>query len=294
MNKPLVSITSAFYNEQDKILDMVRSIVAQTFSDWELILLNDGSTDKSLELVKSINDPRIRVFSNGANRGRAASLNYLTKLAKGKYIARMDADDICSTERIKKQVELIESKTDIDLVGTGLCYLDKYDNPIGHVYAKPNHPQITSNPERTFGIAHGSLLGKRCWFEKNPYNEKYALAIDFNLFLRTYHNSIFANVPEPLYYYRLDQSFSIKQQFVARNASAKFLFQYFVNNREYIKALKSTSTQYCKFIATLILIAMGKRKNIMQRRFTALTPNEVDRYRNEIDIIKNTPISIKE
>ena len=125
MNKPLVSITSAFYNTGPMILDMIKSVFAQTFTDWELLLLDDGSTDNTLELVQSIDDPKVKVFTNGQNKGRSFSLNRLTNLANGKYIARMDSDDMSSTNRIAKQVELMESQPEVDVCGAGIDYLWK-------------------------------------------------------------------------------------------------------------------------------------------------------------------------
>lgn len=292
MNTPLVSITSAFYNEEKHLLDMVRSIFAQTFNDWELLLLDDGSTDNSYKIIQSIDDPRVRVFRNERNLGRAASLNRITTLSRGKYIARMDADDICSPTRIEKQVELIESEPDVDIVGTGMCYLDKNDKPLGHCCAQPTHAQICSKVDRTFGISHGSLLGKKSWFEKNLYNESISLAIDFNLFLRTYRHSIFANVPEPLYYYRLDNSFNLKKQFTARYVSAAFLFEHYKDTGQLAKALASATIQYGKFAATVLMFATGLRKRLMNKRFESLTEDELDFYRHQIDMIKNTKLPI--
>jgi len=81
MSTPLVSVTSAFYNVGPDLFDMVRSIFAQTFTDWELVLLDDGSTDDSLQLAQSIDHPKVRVFTNGRNLGIPTSLNKLTKLS---------------------------------------------------------------------------------------------------------------------------------------------------------------------------------------------------------------------
>ncbi len=293
MSSPLVSITSAFYNEEADLLNMVQSIFAQTFTNWELILIDDGSTDNSLAVAKSIDDPRVRVYSNGKNEGRSYSLNRLTELAKGKYIARMDADDICSPTRIQKQVDLIESDPDIDVVGTGMCYLDRNDNPLGCHYPKSSHEEICSDPNRTFGISHGSLLGKRTWFEKNNYDESLILAIDFNLFTRSYKTSKFANVIEPLYYYRLDQSFTLNQQWTARNASAKFLYE---NNKKagrYGQALASWLVQYGKFAVTVFMFAVGLRDKLMARRYDALTDEDRKSRLQEIEAIKNIKIPLK-
>jgi glycosyltransferase involved in cell wall biosynthesis len=293
MSTPLVSITSAFYNEESNLLDMVKSIFAQTFTDWELILLDDGSTDNSYELARSIDDARVRVFTNGKNIGRSKTLNRITTLARGKYIARMDADDICCIERIEKQVKLMESQPDVDIVGTGMCYLDKNDKPLGHRYAPSSPAEICNQPDRTFAISHGSLLGKKSWFEKNLYDESISLAIDFNLFFRTYKHSTFANVPEPLYYYRLDQSFSLKQQWVAREASARFLFNHYKEAGDWWRAFTNGVVQYSKFATTVLIFSAGLRKKLMARRFELLAKDEKESYMKEIKRIKSTELPLR-
>jgi hypothetical protein len=202
----------------------------------------------------------------------------VTELAKGKYIARMDSDDMSSATRIEKQVDLIESDKHIDVVGTGTCFLNNKDEPVGHMYAPPSHEQICSQPNRTFAITHGTLLGKKTWFEKNLYDESISSAIDFNLFFRTYEHSTFANVPEPLYYYRLDQSFSLKQQRVVREASATFLFNHYKEAGDWWRALANLAKRYGKFAAAVLMFATGLRRGLMSRSFERLSDADMAFY----------------
>jgi glycosyltransferase involved in cell wall biosynthesis len=292
MKTPLVSITSAFYNTGPALLDMVRSIFAQTFSDWELILLDDGSTDNTLDIARSINDPRVRVYSNGKNIGRSASLNKITALARGRYIARMDSDDMCATTRLEKQVKLIESQSDIDVVGCGICYIDTSNRPLGHQYARTEHAEICKRPNRTFGLCHGAVLAKKSWYEKNHYDESISLAIDFNIWLRTYQQSKFSNVPDPLYFYRLSPSFNLRKQYIARRNSAMFLFEHFKNKGQPIQAAANWLLQYAKFGITLAMFLTGLRKKLMARRFTKLSENDIAFYRQEIEKIKKVKLPI--
>lgn len=293
MSTPLVSITSAFYNPGAGLLDMVRSVFAQTFTDWELILVDDGSTDNSLQVAKSIDDPRIRVFTNGRNLGRSVSLNKITTVARGKYIARMDADDMSGLTRIQKQVELIESEPEVDVVGSGICYLDKDDSPTGHWHAPLSHEEICRQPSRTFRICHGSILGKRSWFEKHRYDESIPFAVDFKFFLDSYEQSKFDNVPEPLYYYRLDQSFNLKKQLTARWISANFLFEYHKQAGRWGQALTNWAIQYGKFATTMLMFTSGLRKRLMARRFKSLADMDMAFYTQEIRKIKSIELPIR-
>jgi len=287
VNTPLVSITSAIYNTGPRLLDMVKSIFAQTFTDWELILLDDGSTDDSHEIIQSISSPRVRAFTNGQNLGRSVSLNRITTLARGKYIARMDSDDMSGANRLRKQIELMELNPDIDVVGTGVCYLDKFDKPMGHQYALPLHSEICRNPSRTIGLCHGSILGKKTWFEEHRYDESIPFAIDFNLFLHSFDRSKFANVPEPLYYYRLDQSFNLRKQFIDRYISARFLFRYHKNAGRTGQAFLHWCIQYVKFAVTALMFSAGFRRKLIAKRFEKISEADMMFYEQEIYKIKN-------
>jgi len=287
MNKPLVSITSAFYNTGPMILDMIKSVFAQTFTDWELLLLDDGSTDNTLELVQSIDDPKVKVFTNGQNKGRSFSLNRLTNLANGKYIARMDSDDMGSTTRVEKQVQLMELRPEVDVCGTGMCFIDSNDKPIGHWHAPSSHEEICSQPSRSLNIAHGTILCKKAWLEKHRYDERIPYAIDFDLFLRSYASSIFANISEPLYYYTFDQSFNLRKQFIDRYISSKFLFTHYKNTGRLDKAVANFVIQYAKFIATALMFSTGFRSKLIARRFELLNDSDMASYSQEIEIIKN-------
>tara|TARA_R110000765_G_C18962354_1_gene609546 strand:- start:3936 stop:4847 length:912 start_codon:yes stop_codon:yes gene_type:complete len=125
MNKksPLVSVVMPIFNAQNYISKALESILHQTYQNLEIIVINDGSTDSSREILESFNDPRIKLISR-ENRGLIATLNEGIALSSGMYIARMDADDICYPARIERQVEYLESHKDIGVLFTGLEYID--------------------------------------------------------------------------------------------------------------------------------------------------------------------------
>ncbi|MGL5269675.1 MAG: glycosyltransferase family 2 protein, partial [Selenomonadaceae bacterium] len=113
-----VSIGLPFYNDEKTLRYTIQSILLQSYTDWELILLDDGSTDGSLAIAKSIKDKRVRVVSDNENKGLAVRLNEIANLANGQYLARMDADDLMHPDRIKEQVLFLEENPEIDVVGT--------------------------------------------------------------------------------------------------------------------------------------------------------------------------------
>jgi len=204
----------------------------------------------------------------------------------------MDADDMCGTTRIEEQVKLVESRPDVDVVGTGICYLGSSDTPVGHWPAPSSHAEICKEPNRTFRLCHGSILAKKSWYEKNRYDESVVMGQDFNLFFRTYEHSTFANVSQPLYYYRLDQSFSLRQQWTAREASARFLFNHYKEAGHWWPALTNMVVQYSKFAATVLIFSTGLRKKLMARRFEPLSYEELSYYKREIERIKKTELPL--
>jgi len=270
MDEPLVSITSAFYNEESVLLDMIKSVFAQTYANWELILVDDGSTDNSLKIAQSIDDPRVKVFTNGKNIGRSATLNKITKLANGKYIARFDADDMCSPRRIEREVEFLELHHDVDIVGTGSVNLDINDVPLGYSLPKTTHDEICRNPDKYIDITHPSCMGRKQWFEKNLYNESISISVDANLWVRTYKHSKFANIPEVLFYYRLGKAFTIKKQFNSRKTTARYLYKTHSQNNQQIRSCIAFSMQYVKFVIILLSFMLGCQKYIMAKRHRSL------------------------
>ncbi|MBR2585582.1 MAG: glycosyltransferase family 2 protein [Thermoguttaceae bacterium] len=196
-----VTIGIPFYNAEKTFADAIRAVFAQTHPYWELILMDDGSTDRSLEIARSIDDPRVRVISDGKNLGLAARLNHITREARYDYLARMDADDLMAPDRIEKEMRLLEERPDIDLVSTGMF---AYDSKFNFYSARSlNVPEIT---KRRVGlgksrICHAAVLGRKAWFLRHPYDEDFSGAEDSELWCRAALDDDLkiALINEPLY-----------------------------------------------------------------------------------------------
>ena len=118
MSNPHVSVVMAVYNTQEYVSDAIESILCQTYNDFEFIIIEDGSSDDSLNIIQSYSDPRIKVIRNKENLKLIKSLNLGLQKACGRYIIRMDADDVSRPDRIEKQVNYMESHPDCVLCGT--------------------------------------------------------------------------------------------------------------------------------------------------------------------------------
>lgn len=220
---PLVTVGIPFLNPGPWLAQAVRSIFAQTFKDWELILVNDGSTDESLEIVRKVRDPRVRIVDDGQSLGLPQRLNQIIELAKGKYIARMDADDLAHPERLEKQVAFLEREAKYDAVFTGVYLLDVRGKVLG--VRKGCDPTIVEILGRG-GYVHSTMMARTEWFRKHPYAVEYPRAEDRELFARAVLNGArFAVMPEPLYFYRwygnmkpkaMLQGYKSERQIIAR------------------------------------------------------------------------------
>jgi glycosyltransferase involved in cell wall biosynthesis len=198
-----VSIGIPFHNNEQTLVSAIRSVFAQTFQDWELILVNDGSSDKSLEIAQAIDDPRVRVTSYPLNTGLSIRLNQITAMARGEYIARMDADDLMHPERLARQVKYLDANSAVDLVGTGTYTINFANHPVGTRGLAPPD----TNPQailRRGLMIHPTVIGRTRWFHRNPYSELpvYKRTQDRELWSRSCQHSIFASLQEPLYFYR--------------------------------------------------------------------------------------------
>lgn len=124
MTRPAVSVLMTVYNGMPYLREAIESVLAQTFADFEFVIVDDGSTDGSLECIASYRDPRIRLWRNEANLGQTRSLNRGLDLLRGEYVARLDADDVCVATRLERQVEVLRARPDVAVLGTWMYDID--------------------------------------------------------------------------------------------------------------------------------------------------------------------------
>ncbi len=219
---PLVSIALPAFNGEKVLGDAIASILLQTYQNWELLLIDDGSSDRTVAVAREFNDPRIRVFSDGANRGLPARLNEAIDRSSGKYFARMDQDDICFPERLQKQVEYLEAHFDVDLLGTRAMTFVSPWRAVGLFPFRQTHEGICRRPWSGFYLPHPTWMGRLGWFRKHRYAiPEVRRAEDHELLLRTYSTSRFACLPEILFAYRLRDRIAVRLNMTGRTSLLK-------------------------------------------------------------------------
>ena len=201
-----ISIGLPFYNNSKTLAITVKSILAQTYSNWELILIDDGSTDNSYEIAFffQLLDRRIKLFSDGINRGLVFRLNQIIDISQGKYLVRMDADDIMLPNRLEYQIGLAYSNPSIDVIASAAYVIDENNYPTGirkclksqFLNTKSDFDSLVKK------IIHPTVFAKKSWYENNRYDENYLRAEDFELWCRTYKKSIIYISKTPVLCYR--------------------------------------------------------------------------------------------
>jgi glycosyltransferase involved in cell wall biosynthesis len=214
MNEPRVSVVMSVFNDERYILDAVESILNQTFRDFEFVIINDGSNDKTGEILSSFQDERIRLFDQ-ANQGLTPSLNRGLALARGAYIARMDGDDLSDPTRLEKEVLFLDRNRDVGLVGTFAYRIDEQGRRIGLYTYKTTYEEIRENLWVDCPFCHSSVLFRKTCIERiGAYREKVGPAEDYDLWFRITEQFAAANIPEPLHAFRIDsQGITVNKRF---------------------------------------------------------------------------------
>lgn len=270
MDRPMITVLMAVYNGEKFLKEAMESILNQTYKDFEFLIINDGSTDKSVEIIESFNDPRIRLVHNEKNLKLIASLNKGISLARGKYIARMDCDDISMPERFEKEVEFLENHSDYGMVGTCYNIIDAQGKVQRNVSYPSNPDLIKLFLSLTCPLVHGSVMIRAELLKKNLYGSNDFSAVeDYELWTRIAEKSKIYNIPEHLFRYRIyGESFSdSKSQLMHEQTVELSKVLYKKNKREYKRILKeqifdnkcSSETDEAKEFINKWLIGLAKR-----------------------------------
>lgn len=199
-----ISVVLPVYNAQNTISEAIDSILNQTFTDFEFIIINDGSTDESEKIILEFDDQRIKYYANDGNKGLIYTLNRGIELSMGKYIARMDADDIALPERFEKQVRVMEENPDIIVCGTQIKYFG-----LSKRKGKFITPETSKeNKEWLLGhscFSHPTVMMRKDILINNniAYNYDYKYSEDYKLWIDLSNYGDFYNLQETLLLYRL-------------------------------------------------------------------------------------------
>jgi glycosyltransferase involved in cell wall biosynthesis len=281
----LVTIAIPFLNGSLTIRGAIQSVFAQIHDEWELLLMDDGSTDDSLRIAKSVRDPRVRVISDGVNRGLVYRLNQATNLAEGELLARMDADDLMHPERLARQVEYLKFHPDVDLVGTGMYSIDADNHAVGMHAIAASRLHL-----KGLGYMHPTVTGRTAWFHANPYDPAYSRAEDLELWCRTQPQTVGHNLGEALYFYREVGCFSSRNYQESCRTERRILLRHGPGVRGRWWTLSRVAASYGKQLTYACFVRLGAEDLLIRRRGYPLTDGERRIASQIIEAIMQTPV----
>ena len=226
---PRISVLIPVYNAAPFIAETIRAVLKQTFEDFELILLNDGSTDNSAEIIATFDDPRIRYAENEQNLGISATRNKLVSMARGEYIAVLDNDDICLPQRLEIQARFLDEHPDIAIVGTWFeLFCPKQSSLLRRmllslkwVWCQPLFPTLKDAWKGNV-LMHPTAMYRRNVFVEHDigYDAQYTPAEDYYLIYQALIKGLkLANIPQILLRYNLHgNNFSLRRKELMRDA----------------------------------------------------------------------------
>ncbi|WGI17633.1 glycosyltransferase [Methanonatronarchaeum sp. AMET-Sl] len=198
--KPLVSVCLTTYNGERFLREVIESILSQTYSNYEFIIIDDGSTDSTKDILSEYhNNSKIRIHHQ-SNKGRAISLNKTINLSKGRYIAIIDDDDPSKPKRLEKQVKFLEKHPEYGLVGSywGREYPDNPEKEKEVIKPPTKDEKIRKAFPRYSPFLHSSILIRKKILNKKPYNENLRNCLDLDLYIKIAKNHKLANIPKVL------------------------------------------------------------------------------------------------
>ena len=237
---PLITVAMPVYNAGKFLRTSVMSIINQTYPHWELIIIDDGSDDNSIQSLNDVDDARIKIIQDGLNKGLAQRLNEIIDMANGDFIARMDHDDISYPERFLLQLKLFFDNTSLDLVAGRAIRISENNKPLGYLPFFSKTSLAASKPWLSIYMPHPTWMARAAWFKKHRYaNPAPYLCEDQELLLRSYESSQFSLTNQVILAYRVRDSVPVKKILKVSWSLFKVQSLFFYHKRSYLYLLLS-------------------------------------------------------
>lgn len=275
---PRVTISMSVYNPGPVLREAIRSILEQTYNNLEFIIINDGSTDCTLDILSEFKDARIKIVNDGKNKGLATRLNQSISMATGYYFARMDADDISYSDRIEKQVAFLRNNPDVSIVGGAVCEFNDAGATHGKHVSPTDNIEIMAKPWCGVPLAHPTWCGKTEWFAKNKYKSNSVMSEDQELLIRASGHSRYANIDSIVLGYRVSNHY-LRKDIKTKLSFVRDAGAIFVEKREYYLLGKLLFCQYSKLLILSLSYLFGFKMFVKNKRLIKLTSAELDEWK---------------
>jgi glycosyltransferase involved in cell wall biosynthesis len=268
---PLVSVIMSMRNSAATVGAAVLSVLQQTLADWELIVIDNGSSDQSGAIVAGFDDARIRFVREASTSFLAVRLNQAVALSRGEFIARMDADDMCFPERLSRQATRLRENPQLDLIGCGAVVFASSGELIGEMPVGIDHRDIVTRPFVGFPLPHPTWCGRASWFRNNPYDSELGYAEDQDLLLRSFRHSKLGSLDRVLIGYRQDR-LALKKLIPGRATFARSAWRNGIATGEVLPALVGIANHAAKGMADVATLGLGLNRQMQLRRLKPVSP----------------------
>jgi len=284
-----VTIGLPFYNCETTLAYALQSVFAQTDPEWQLLLVDDGSTDGSLAIARQVRDPRVVVISDGVNRGLPYRLNQIAALSQGRYLARMDGDDLMHPERICRQREFLQRNPGVDAVGSPAFIIDASNEVTG----RRGDTRFDSSPQSVLEhglFIHPTVMGLRDWFRSHPYDPSFVRAEDRELWCRAAGTATFARLDEALLFYREPEAVNVGNYLQSCATDRRIFQQYGPGVVGVARTRALIARSYVKSTCYRTAGLSGRASVLVRRRNRGLSPVDHRTATEVVERILCTPV----
>ncbi|MDQ6799922.1 MAG: glycosyltransferase family 2 protein [Acidobacteriota bacterium] len=274
------------YNAEKTIRAAIASIVAQSFPDWEMVIVDDGSSDSTSAIARSFRDARIRAFADGQRKGVPNRRNEILARAEGKYLAWMDSDDISYPQRLEREVEFLTANPVVDVVASNMIVFRGDFEVVGKRTMPPDHASIVQKPYSSFPMGQPTFMGGLQWFREHRYDERATRPDDQDLLLRSYRRSTFAGIPEILVGYR-ENGIDLKKAFLGRTQWINAILRDAAGNSSLLPGIWASIMQVAKIATEVLAVVTGLNYALLRHRALPINQEERIEWQRVVELIQS-------
>lgn len=282
-NEPLVSVVMPVFNGSSTIWLALSSLVYQEYKNWECVIVNDGSTDDTINVIESFGDSRVKLINLDHNKGRGFARDIAIRNCTGKYLCYLDADDFLHHEKILKQVEVLESNPDIDLVGCSRIQFNDELIPL-MVSSQKNTFKVLYRDGKPLPLVMPSVMIRRERSILYNYDRRLDVGEDLDYISRYLDGSFYININEPLYFYRLANLSRNKLLYYAKEDVRRGTVLY---ERNKLSGVKVIFLQTIKLIVYFLVTLFMEPSFFLNKRDASLSKIDAEMFYDELKLLRS-------
>lgn len=285
MKAPVISIMIPCYNSGSTLARALKSVLAQTFQDWEALIVDDGSTDNTQQVIAGFKDPRFRYFHLPQNQGRASARQVALNEMKGQYLTMLDADDWIVPDKLLRQINVLLSHPEVALVSSAM-FVEASSGGLKGLLQFTYDKNLNINPPlkapRPLPIPHAPILVRASVLKDRSYDKNLNYSEDLDFFLPILLKNNFAIMSEPLYVYTLESNRS-HSKFSAQMKAHRYIFKKYITTFPTHALCRILLTYPKVFVSTLT--SLMSPSQMSERGILPATPNEKKIYDDAVLVV---------